>query len=95
MLDGNAGGVAADIVGGDYAVAGDDDDDGIGTASRGDCARGSGVTDASSQFAIGDCVAIRDSHHGLPHIALKGCADGVDRQVKFGQLSGKIALQLM
>ena len=95
LLDVNSGGVATYVVGGDHTVAGDDDDDGIGTASRGDCTRGSGVPDASSQFAIGDCVAIWDSHHGLPHRALKGCADGVDWQVKFGQLSGKILLQLM
>lgn len=67
LLDGNAGGVAAYVVSGDYAVAGDDDDDGIGAASRGNCTRGSGVTDAASQFAIGDCVAIRDIHQVLPH----------------------------
>ena len=74
------------------AMAGNDDRDRIATASA---ANGlGGNTKSFGDIAIGDGVSERDLEHLITDRALKIAAMDTQRQVKGGQISSKIGLQL-
>ena len=79
-------------VGGDDAVAGDDDGDGVAAAGGADGAGGG--AEFLGDAAVGADVALRDALHDVPDQALEGGAFRADGQVEGVQVAGEIGAQL-
>ncbi len=75
FFDGQTAAVSGEpAVGADDAMAGDDDGNGIGAVGQSHSARGVGVADAASEFAVGDGFTVRDFNEFAPDFLLEWCA---------------------
>lgn len=75
-----------------YAMAGNDNGNGILTAGLADCARAG--TEPHSQFAVGLRLSAWNGLHGLPHFALVLSTIQLERQIEAGIRISEIGFEL-
>ncbi len=95
LLSRVAAGVPAEPVGGDHAVARDDDRYGIGRHHRADRPRRYAGAAALGQLGVGDRGAVRDAHQRAQHgLGRRLQARQVQRQVELPALPGEVLPEL-
>jgi len=95
-LEVSAFGVASEgAVGGDDAVAGDDDEDGVIVVGHADSAGGAGTTQALGFLGVADGGAVGDALQHLPGALLEVGARQLERQVKGLERACEIILELV
>ena len=88
-------GIAAEAtVGGDDAVAGDDEGNGIAADGLADCPGGTAIKEPG-EVAIGAGLAVRDGEEYLPDTALERCAVRMEAGNGMRLTAGKIIVQPM